>query len=132
MSWRVGMGLVILIVAVPTLAMLIDKFVALDGPPRSPVGPPVGEMPATIDEAPHAASRYIGHIKDRVIERYGPATRQWEGHYGNPPLSYRTRFDPTITLVYDRPTGSLYLSFATEHEEWVCFSAHWLAKGATF
>jgi hypothetical protein len=42
------------------------------------------------------------------------------------------KYPEAIMLAYERPTGTLYLSFCLEKGEWVCFRADWLPKGWVF
>jgi hypothetical protein len=75
------------------------------------------------------ASDYVGRTKASVTEEYGPPTREWNGCYGKPPPNYLKLHGQAVTLIYERFTGTLYLSFDPVDDEWVCFSSHWVPNG---
>ena len=78
------------------------------------------------------AGEYVGQTKAAVIGRYGPPTREWSGCYGLAPADYVTKHDRAVTLIYERSTGRLYLSFDPVGGEWVCFSSDWMPNGCEF
>jgi hypothetical protein len=78
------------------------------------------------------AGKYAGKTRAEIIEALGEPTEEWEGHYGNPPVSYVRQYSPAKTCVFARSDGSLYVSFHQVNGDWICFSSTWLPKGAAF
>jgi hypothetical protein len=72
---------------------------------------------------------YLGMSKAAFVGTYGPPSHQWEGHYGNPRLDYVQQHPGTVSLTYERWTGTLYLSFEEVDGEWRCFSSDWMPDG---
>jgi hypothetical protein len=100
---------------------------------RGPVSPPKGELPQVVEGGAEPTSgQFVGHPESSILQRFGPPTHQWQGHYGNPPVKYRRAYSDAITVVYERPTGILYLSFCKEGSRLVCFSSDWLPAGWAF
>jgi hypothetical protein len=78
------------------------------------------------------ADEYLGKTKTFLIWKYGSPSKEWSGHYANPPTDYIEQHKPAITISYERFTGVLYVSFERKGDEWICFSSHWLPKGWAF
>jgi hypothetical protein len=98
-----------------------------------PVGPPRGELPQALEgESVPISGQLVGQLRSSILARFGPPTHRWKGHYGNPPLSYRWAYAGAITITYERPTGTLSLSFCKEASRLVCFSSDWLPAGGVF
>jgi hypothetical protein len=75
------------------------------------------------------SGEYTGLTKESIVERYGPPAREWEGPYGLPPPEYIKQHSPMITIVYERWTGTLYLSLDKKRGEWICFRSDWVPVG---
>jgi hypothetical protein len=121
------------------LAMAVFLFVTRGMNPlfRDAIGPARGELPATLEgfwdpERSRTQGEFVGHRKSNITERFGPPTHQCSGHYGAPPLAFQWKYVEAFTLVYERPTGTLYLSFCWERGDWVCFSSSWVPPGWVF
>src|SRR5262245_36188325 len=100
---------------------------------RESVGPPRGELPQVVEGGSQPFSgQFVGHPESSIMERFGPPTHRWEGHYGAPPVSYQRTYTDAITVTYERPTGTLYLSFCKEQGRLVCFSSDWMPTGWVF
>jgi hypothetical protein len=109
---------------------------------RQPVGPARATLPETVEgPAPSESDpdvwyefgrSFVGYTKADITERFGPPTDTWRGHYGRPRLSKVRTYPEAVTLVYQRASGSLYLSFCCEKGRWVCFSAQWMTKDSVF
>jgi hypothetical protein len=100
---------------------------------RKPVGPPQGELPQAVEGGLEPSSgQFVGHPEASIEEQFGPPTHRWQGHYGNPPVSYRMMYPDAITATYERATGTLYLSFCKEQGRLVCFSSDWVPTGWMF
>ena len=102
---------------------------------REPIGPPRHPLPDTVD-CPQGASpwrefelRFVGHAEESIIDRFGPPAQRWKGHYGAPPVNYQRSYPGAFSMTYERPSGTLYLSFCVENGQVVCFGATWLPKG---
>jgi hypothetical protein len=68
------------------------------------------------------SGQYVGQTRDAIERRFGAPSRVRAGHY------YMK--DPSaVTLLYERLSGTLYLSFQEVDGEWVCFSSDWVPKG---
>src|SRR5687768_14456479 len=79
---------------------------------REPIDPPEGELPQSVVGAREPiAGQFVGHSESSIVERFGPPSHRWKGHYGAPPAGYKWRYLDAITATYVRPTGVLYLSF---------------------
>jgi hypothetical protein len=109
---------------------------------RAPVGPARQPLPYTIEGPISSESdplswvefgqRFIGHTEASIIERFGPPTDTWKGHYGLPRMRERQAYPEAVTHVYQRPSGRMYLSYCREKGKSVCFSATWLSEGSMF
>ena len=100
---------------------------------REPVGPPRGELPQAVEGGSEPTSgQFLGHPESDIVERFGLPTHRWEGHYGAPPISYQRKYPNVITVTYERPTGTLYLSFCKEQGRLVCFRSAWMPAGWVF
>lgn len=100
---------------------------------RDPVGPPRGELSQVVEGGSEpTAGAFVGHPEANIAERFGPPTHRWRGHYGAPPLSYQRTYPEAVTAVYERPAGTLYLSFCEERGRLVCFGSDWLPAGWVF
>src|SRR5208282_2765905 len=62
---------------------------------------------------------YVGSTESEIVRKWGRATAEWDGHYGNPPLSYVKKFGPAKTLTFERWTGTLYISLHEVNGDWV-------------
>jgi hypothetical protein len=89
---------------------------------RDPAGPPAGELPRSVEGTTEAV----------IMERFGPPSHRWHGHYAAPPVGYRRVYPDAVTVTYVRPTGVLYLSFCEERGQGVCFTSHWIPEGWVF
>jgi hypothetical protein len=78
------------------------------------------------------ADEYVGQTKTSIFKQYGAPTHEWNGCYGNPSGDYAKKHDGAVTVVYQRSTGLLYLSFDRVGDEWVCFSSHWMPNSSMF
>jgi hypothetical protein len=76
--------------------------------------------------------QFVGQTKEAITGRFGSPSHEWEGCYGNPPVSYTEAHKPSITMTYKRCTGVLYLSFEQVGDNWVCYSSHWMPNGWAF
>jgi hypothetical protein len=100
---------------------------------RGPIGPPRGELPRALEGGSEPISgQLVGQPQSSILGRFGPPTHRWEGHYGNPPVSYTRTYPDAVTVAYERPTGTLYLSFCKEEGRLVCFSSDWMPTGCVF
>jgi hypothetical protein len=100
---------------------------------RGRLGPAPGELPPSVEDGPEPSSgRFVGHPEASIVERFGPSTARWQGHYGNPPMSYRRTYPDAVTVTYVRPMGTLYLSFCKEQGLLICFSSDWMPTGWVF
>jgi hypothetical protein len=100
---------------------------------RAAIGPPHGELPQTLDCIERSTEElFVGHLESRIVQQFGLPTQRWEGHYGNPPVRYCRTYPDAITFTYERPTGTLFLSFCREGPKLVCFSSDWLPSGWAF
>src|SRR5262245_29598167 len=123
------------LVGLATLMLLVGGVHLVSLQKRVP--PPIGDLPESVEGEKDGFSRtfedrFLGHTKESIIRRFGPPSVQFDGHYANPPFEYRWFFFDAVTLMYERPSGSLYLSFCYQKGQWVCFSADWLPTGAVF
>ena len=75
---------------------------------------------------------YLNQRMAAIRDRFGPPSDEWEGHYGNRTDEYIKKHDPSVTMIYVRSAGTLYLSFERVNGEWVCYSSHWMPKGTVF
>jgi hypothetical protein len=75
------------------------------------------------------ANEYLGQSKTHIIQKYGSPTKEWSGHYGKPPVDYIKQHSPSVTMVYHRFTGTLYISFEWMDDDWVCYASHWVPNG---
>jgi hypothetical protein len=78
------------------------------------------------------AGEYLGKTKASIIQRYGPPSKEWAGHYGSPPTDYMEQHSPSVSLLYQRLTGTLYISLEKKDDDWICYSSHWMPNGAEF
>jgi hypothetical protein len=100
---------------------------------REPVDRPQGGLPQAVAGGLESTSgQFIGHTEASIVERFGPPTHRWRGHYGAPPASYQRTYPDAITVTYEGQTGTLYLSFCKEQRRFVCFSSDWLPAGWAF
>jgi hypothetical protein len=101
---------------------------------RDPVGPPKGPLPDAFEGplAEPVSGQFVGHTESAVVERFGPPSHRWRGHYAIPPLEYQLKYHDAVTLTYARPSGVLYLSFCREGGMLVCFSSDWMPNGWEF
>ena len=100
---------------------------------REAIGPPKGALPDSIEGGNDPVSgQWVGHVETDVVERFGPPSHRWSGHYAAPPVEYKRRYPDAVTLTYIRPAGILYLSFCRENGRLVCFSSDWLPEGWVF
>jgi hypothetical protein len=129
--WRKMLVALALGLAATGIVAVVLRFII--APPRAVVAQPSGDLPGTIDGGSEPVhGQFEGHNKTRIVERFGLPTEQWEGHYGNPPASYKRQYAGAIALVYRRTSGSLYLFFCLQEGDWVCFSSDWLPKRLGF
>ena len=75
------------------------------------------------------SGQYLGKSKTFIIQKYGSPSKEWAGHYGKPPTDYIEEHSPSTTLLYERFTGTLYISFERKDDDWVCYSSYWLPNG---
>ncbi|MBP3956122.1 hypothetical protein J8F10_12595 [Gemmata sp. G18] len=139
-GWALRLVIVLLVPCVATGALAAVTYWPYLT--RSAVGPPKFPLPGTIEGPAYseadAANWYefdrcfVGHTEASITEHFGPPTEHWAGHYGMPPLSVQRLYPEAVTHIYQRPSGQMYLSYCREKEQWVCFSATWLAQGAVF
>jgi hypothetical protein len=120
-----------------SLACVVLVVYAVAGRPRlfrQAVGPPGADLPESAEGLPYdeVERRFVGHTEADVVERFGPPSKRWEGHFGMPPDWYRRKYPEAISAAYERPTGTLYLSFCKQDGGMVCFTAYWLRKGWAF
>ncbi len=133
MSGTSRKGLVPLILGVLAVIAIVVGTRLYLYPPREPIGPPDGEFPTRVEGgAEPVTGHLVGHLRSHILQRFGPPSHQCAGHYGNPPFEYRRRFWGAVTWTYDRPPGTLYISFVPQGEDWVCFSSDWLPRGVVF
>jgi hypothetical protein len=129
-KWRWTAVVLAVLVCVASAGYLATVWPSLI---REPVGPPQCELPQVVEGGSEPISgQLVGQPESSIVEQFGPPTRRSEGHYGNPPVSYRRAYRDAITVTYVRPTGTLYLSFCTEQDRLVCFSSDWLPTGVVF
>ena len=79
-----------------------------------------------------AHNLFLGHTEAAISERFGAPTHRWKGHYGLSSPRYRWQYYDAISITYENPSGTLYLSFCKQRGEWTCFSSSWLPPGAMF
>jgi hypothetical protein len=97
---------------------------------REPVGQPRGALPQAVEGGSEPTSgQFVGHHETSIVERFGPPSWRWEGHYGAPAESYERIYPDAITMTYERKTGTLFLSFCKERGRLVCFRSDWFPVG---
>jgi hypothetical protein len=100
---------------------------------RDPVGPPREMLPSSVEGGLEVIEgQFLGHTETDIVERFGPPSHRWEGHYGAPAIEIPRTYPDAITATYLRASGILYLSFCREGGQLVCFSSHWMPEGAVF
>ena len=77
-------------------------------------------------------NKFVGMSEAQMIARFGPPKHTFEGHYGNPPLSFTSQHPAAKTLVFDVEGGTLYVSFEMEGSTSVCFCCDFLPHGSAF
>jgi hypothetical protein len=94
--------------------------------------PKLYEMPSRIE--PQQIHQFIGHKKSEIVDRFGVPNLISRGTFG-----WHDGEDQrgTITVMYRTDEGEAYLLFRQESssadwDDWVCYLAQWLRKGASF
>jgi len=78
------------------------------------------------------SGEFVGQTRTAIEAKYGPPSHECKGHYGSPPCEYTKKYDPAITVTYERGGGTLYLSYHEQQGEWVCFSSDRMPNGCVF
>ncbi len=126
---------VVALLATIGIALSIHLVNSWQNTARKPVGVPVFELPEldVFDgEKKPVQGTLAGHAESKILERFGPPSDRWDGHFGCPPYDYSRQYPDAVTAVYIRPSGTLYLSFCQQEGRSVCFSSCWLPKGWAF
>ncbi len=77
----------------------------------------------------HVKDEYVGETRAAILSRSGPPTHEWKGIYAAPPVEYAELHPEAITMIYQRPTGALYLAVEPINDVLTCFSSDWVPKG---
>ena len=129
------------LVVIVGIALAIPPVYVLQEWPRltrEPMPAPEFELPelAAFDviefDEHHLRRHLLGHSEARVVERYGRPSQSFDGHYGMPDLTVQREYSDATSAVYERASGSLYLSYCKQDGKMVWFSAFWLPKGGVF
>jgi hypothetical protein len=86
--------------------------------------------PLTRGGAPDDAC--VGQTLGGILQRFGPPSGRWAGHYASPAGGGARDRRPVFSLAYQRPSGTLYLAFHLVDDDWVCFNSTWLPGGEDF
>jgi hypothetical protein len=98
---------------------------------ESSAPPPAAPPAATTKTAP--ADAYAGKTEVAVRATLGKPSREFAGHYGNPPTDFTDRFTGEVkTLVFKDSDGETYASFEKRGVGWVCICSSWLPHGSAF
>jgi hypothetical protein len=73
--------------------------------------------------------RCVGWTEKQIKDRFGEPSHQWSGFYGKPPATYTLLHPSAVSMVYERFTGTLYVSVEPVNGEWVCFECTWAPNG---
>lgn len=123
LRWRIAGGVAIFLAGCVT-GCLVALWPWMT---RPPVGPPVGPMPQTLDGGLNPQQGdFVGFSETEIVERFGPPTHRWKGHFG---LRSDSEYPDAITATYILPAGILFLSFCEEGGRLVCFTSVWQPDG---
>lgn len=81
---------------------------------------------------PPRDNAFVGSTKQQIVQKLGNPTTQFAGHYGNPPSAWADQHPNCVTLVYQKPDGTLYVTIESKNGDWIGLCSQWLPKGGAF
>ena len=77
-------------------------------------------------------SSYIGQTEQQVIKREGQPDTTFQGHYGNPPVSWASQFGTVKSAVWNRLNHEVYCTFEDQNGTWVLIQTTTIREGEVF
>ncbi|HSZ58123.1 MAG TPA: hypothetical protein VK797_20840 [Tepidisphaeraceae bacterium] len=81
---------------------------------------------------PPSDNAFVGSTKEQIIAKLGNPTTQFNGHYGLPGLGWANQHPNCVTLLFEKPGGTLYVTIEPKNGEWIGLRSQWLPEGGAF